>query len=134
MAEPRVSVSPYDIATIYNGTAGTLSKGTIVMINASGTVQDEIVAATAVTDAFLGVLMEDVATLSYGNCQLRGRALVLSLGAISLGDRLTWGTGAKVTTASAGNGVLGIACQAAAGADELIEAELSGPGGLEMPG
>lgn len=133
MAEPRVMVGASEIRSVYNGTGGTLSKGTIVMLNSSG-VQDEIVAATAVTDAFLGVLMEDIATLSWGNCQIRGRALVLALGAVAKNARVTWGTGAKGTTASAGNGVLGVAASAASGADVLFECELSGPGGLEMPG
>lgn len=134
MTEPRVFVSPGDIRSVYNGTGGELAKGTIVMYAASPTVNGEIVAATAVNDAFLGVLMEDLPDASWGNCQIRGIALVLSLGAIAANARLTWGTGAKATTAAAGNGVLGIAAMAAAGADELFQAELSGPGGLEMPG
>lgn len=132
MAEPRVMVAPEGIRSVYNGTGGTLAKGTIVELKSTGE-PDEIIASTAVSDVFLGVLMEDVATLSMGNCQIRGRALCLSQAAVARAVRVTWATGAKIIAAGAGEGVLGISVFAAAGADELIEVELSGPGGLEMP-
>jgi hypothetical protein len=131
MAEPRV-INP-DIRSVYNGTGGTLSKGTIVELKSTG-VKDEIIASTANTGVFLGVLSEDIATLSWGNCQIRGRALCLSQAAVARAIRVTWGTGAKILAASAGNAVLGVSAEAASGADELIEVELSCPGGLEMPG
>jgi hypothetical protein len=133
MAEPRTFVGEHDIRSVYNGTGGTLSKGTIVKYNSSGRT-DEIVAAAADTDAYLGVLTEDIATLSMGNCQVRGGTLVLAGAAVAKQARVMFGTGAKGITATAGKAVLGIARTAASGADVLFEVELTGPGGTEMPG
>jgi hypothetical protein len=131
MAEPRVTVGERDIRSVYNGTGGDLAKGTIVEYKTSG-VQDEIIASVSAGGPFLGVLSDALSDATWGNCQIHGKALALSLGAVTKGNRVTWGTGAKVTTAAATNVVLGVAASTASGADELFEIELAGPGGQVM--
>jgi hypothetical protein len=129
MAEPRV-IDP-EIRSVYNATGGTLAKGTLVKFNTTG-IQDEIVASASAGDPHLGILSEAIADTSWGNCQIRGRALALALGAVTKGSRVAWGTGAKVTTAVATNVVVGTAASTASGADVLFEVELSGPNGQVM--
>lgn len=129
--QPRV-IDPRMIP-IYNGTGGTLSKGYIVNAKAASTIPGEVVLATATTDGYLGVVAEDIADATWGDCQVYGVALVIGKGAVAVGSRVMFGTGGKGDVATATNSILGIALTLGA-ADTLFEVALSGPGGGEMPG
>lgn len=120
------------IRQVYNGTGGALSQGTFVKLKTAPTYKNEIEAAAADTDAVLGVLMADVANLSYGDCQVSGRALVLAVGVVAVGARVTPAAGGTGTVAAATNTCVGVAVTIGAAA-ELMEVELTGPGGAAMP-
>lgn len=125
-------VPEYAVRPVYNGTGGTLSKGTFVKLTAS-TTKNEIVAATANKDPVLGVLMADVANGAYGECQIEGVAQVLGGGVIAVGARVMPTAGAVSLTCTAGESVVGVAVTAGS-SGALHEVELTGVGGAEMPG
>ena len=116
------------IRQVYNGTGGTLSAGTLVSLKAAPTYKNEIEAAATDAAPVLGVLTADLANLSYGDCQISGRALVLAVGVIAVGARVMPAAGGTVDTATAPHSVVGLAVTAGAAA-ELMEVELVGPGG-----
>jgi hypothetical protein len=126
-------VPEYGVRAVYNGTGGALSQGTFVKLKASPTYKNEIEAATGNNDQVLGVLINDVADTTYGDCQVRGVAQVLAGGTIAVGARVMPTTGAKSLTATAGAATIGVAVTAGA-SDTLHEVELTAPGGAEMPG
>lgn len=131
MTEPR-QIAP-DCRTGYNGTGGVLAKGTIVKRSNAG-LADEIVAAAAATDAYMGVCAEDIPNLQRGNVQVSGVAVALagSTG-ITKQDRVMWEAGADCVVCTSGNAILGTAVSTAA-AGKLFEIELvAGGGGPEMP-
>jgi hypothetical protein len=117
---------------VYNGTGGTLDKGTFVKLKAASAYM-EVEAAAANDDPVYGVLMNDVPTATYGDCQIAGKALVLAGGTIAEGARVMPTTGAKSLTATVGLNCTGIACTAGV-ASALHEVELGALGGAEMPG
>ena len=115
----------------YNGTGGTLSKGTIVLWKTSG-VADEIIASTAATDAYAGVCMNDIADGEYGDIQVGGVALVVAgVAGITKGSRAMWATGAYAVACTSGNAILGVA-KSTATSGNYFECELC-IGGPEMP-
>jgi hypothetical protein len=126
-------VPEYGVRQVYNGTGGTLSQGTFVKLKAAPTYKNEIEASAGNKDAVLGVLMEDLATATYGECQIKGVAQVLASTTIAVGARVMPTTGGKSLTCTAGNSVIGVAVTAGA-TDTLHEVELTGVGGAEMPG
>jgi hypothetical protein len=125
-------VPEYGVRQIYNGTGGTLSQGTFVKLKASPTYKNEIEAAATATDAVLGVLMFDVATATYGDCQVYGVAQVLASTTIAVGARVMPTTGAKSLTGTSGNSNVGVAVTAGT-TDALHEVELTGPGAGAIP-
>lgn len=132
MTELTRVVPEYGIRQVYNGTGGTLSAGTFVKLKTAPTYKNEIEAAAATTDAVLGVLMADLTTANYGDCQITGRALVVALGVVAVGARVTPAAGGTGTVAAATNTCVGVAVTIGAAA-ELMEVELTGPGGAAMP-
>jgi len=132
MTELTRVVPEYGIRQVYNGTGGTLSKGTFVKLKTAPTYKNEIEAAAADTDAVLGVLMADLTTANYGDCQIIGRALVLAVGVVAVGARVTPAAGGTGTVAAATNTCVGVAVTIGAAA-EYMEVELTGPGGAAMP-
>lgn len=132
MTELTRVVPEYGVRQIYNGTGGTLSQGTFVKLKASPTYKNEIEAATGNTDAVLGVLMADVATAHYGDCQVYGVAQVLAGGTIAVGARVMPTTGAKSLTGTSGNSNVGVAVTAGT-ASALHEVELTGPAAGAIP-
>jgi hypothetical protein len=117
---------------VYNGTGGTLSEGTFVKTKSSGEYL-EIEAAAGNDDPVLGVLMADLATGTRGDCQVKGKALVLASTTIAIGARVMPTTGGKSLTTTVGHAVVGVA-QTAGATDTLHEVELTAVGGAEMPG
>jgi hypothetical protein len=113
-----------------NNTGSDIAKGTILTW---GTTQEEIAPASAATDPFAGVAGEDIADGEWGRVVARGTALVIFAAAQTIGARVTSDANGNAVAAVAGNAVLGIAREAGAAAT-LAEVELSGPGGLRMPG
>jgi pantothenate kinase len=131
MTELTRVVPEYGVRQVYNGTGGTLLLGSLVKLKAAPTYKNEIEAATGANDAVLGVLMADIATTKYGDCQITGRALVLAVGVIAVGVRVKPAAAGVVDTAAATNTCVGITVTAGA-AGELCEVELTGPGGAAM--
>jgi len=129
MSEPRRRDPKY--VPGYNGTGGTLSKGTLVKLNTTG-IDDEIIASTATSDAYLGILQNDLADGEYGDVQVGGIGIALSGAAVTKGSRVMFGTGAKVITCTTGLTFAGVARTTASGADEYIEVDIV-TGGPVMP-
>lgn len=126
MTEPRVIDPVY--RTGYNGTGGTLAKGTIVKRSNAG-LADEIVAAAATTDAYMGICAEDIPNLQRGNVQVGGIGVALAGSAgITKQDRVMWEAGADCIACTATNAILGTAVSTAA-AGKLFEIELVAGGG-----
>lgn len=113
-----------------NNTGSAIPQGTILTW---GSTQEEIAPASTATGPFAGVAGEDIADGEWGRVVVKGTALVLFSGALTIGARVTSNASGQAAAAAAGNAVLGIAREAGAAAT-LAEVELSGPGGLEMPG
>ena len=131
MTEPRRIDPVY--RTGYNGTGGTLAKGTIVNRKASGAA-DEIVVTTAATDPYMGIVANDILNGEYGDIQVAGicPALAGSSG-VTVGDRIMWETVSDCIPCTSGNAILGIAVSTGA-VGVLFELELvAGGGGPEMP-
>jgi len=129
MTQPRQRDPKY--VPGYNGTGGTLSKGTLVKLKTSG-VDDEIIAATSTSDAYLGILQHDLADGEWGDVQVGGIGVALSGAAVTKGSRVMWGTGAKVIACTTGLTFAGVARTTASGADEYIEVDIV-TGGPVMP-
>jgi hypothetical protein len=129
MAEPTRIVPDKGTRSVYNGTGGTLSKGTLVILKTTGTIKGEIIASSATSDRYYGLLTADVGDGEWGDCQVQGVALGLSGAGITKGDLVMFGTGAKVITATTGLMSAGVARETVSGADTLLEIELHGPGG-----
>lgn len=132
MTELTRVVPEYGIRQVYNNTGGTLLQGTFVKLKTAPTYKNEIEAAAAATDPVLGVLMADLPTATMGDCQISGRALVLALGAVAVGVRVTPALGGTGDAALATKTCVGIAVTLGAAAT-LMEVELTGPGGAAMP-
>ena len=122
-----------DMRRAYNGTGGTLAKGTIVIRKTTGTA-NEIIAATAATDAYMGVCENDIADGEYGDVQVGGIAICLAgSSGVTRQDRVMWEAGADCIPCTTGNAILGVALTTAA-SGEFFECELvSGGGGPAMP-
>lgn len=117
---------------IYNGTGSTLSQGYLVKTKAASTIPEEVVLAAAATDAIKGPVYRDVLDGQYGECVVGGVGLVIGLGAVAVGSRVTYGAGAKGTVAASGNSFCGVA-QTLGAADTLFEVLITSPGGPEAP-
>lgn len=130
--QPRTSFGPPDLLSVYNEEATTLSKGMVVK---RGALRDGVQLLDDTADAHLGVIREDIPTLSWGSCQIGGQAAVLAGGAIAIGDKIEGGTNGKGTAWASGAGTntnhVGIANSVAADG-ELFECELSGPGAVRQ--
>jgi len=120
------------VRQVYNGTGGTLSKGTFVKLKASATYKGEIEAAAGNTDNVYGVLVNDIADASRGDCQIAGRAIVLAGGTIAEGEQVMPTTGAKALKATSGNSIVGTAVTVGA-ASAYMEVELGAGCGAAMP-
>jgi len=94
----------------------------------AGAAVDEIALATAVTDTLLGVSSEIIYNGKHQSYQVDGRCVILSGGAINVGDELTTDSTGRAVAATQAAGatqkVIGRACTAASGAAELVEVEL----------
>lgn len=85
--------------------------------------------ATATSDSFAGVAIEDMPQNIARSIQVDGIAIVTAGASCSVGDKLTVDSAGRVVpvTGSSQN-VVGIACQAATGANDLISVELTKAG------
>jgi hypothetical protein len=124
-------VPEFGVRQVYNGTGGALLQGSFVKL--SGATKNQIVAAPDNDDPVLGVLMQDVADGTYGECQIEGVAKTLAGGTIAVGARVMPTTAAVGLTCTLGHAVIGVAVTAGS-SGALFEMELTGPGGVEMPG
>jgi len=126
MTEPR-RINP-DYRTGYNDTGGTLAKGTIAIRSNAG-IADEIVAATASTNAYMGVVANDILDEEYGDVQVSGVAIALAgSSGVTKQDRIMWEAGADCIPCTGTNAILGTALTTA-GAGEFFEIELVAGGG-----
>lgn len=126
--QPRV-IEPV-FRTGYNNTGATIPKGTIVKLQTAAPARGgDVIAAAAATDNFYGVAAQDIATKSFGDVQIEGTALVLSGGAIALGQNLTSDGNGNAVNGASGNVMLGMATSTAGASGELVECELATPGG-----
>lgn len=116
-----------EFRAVFNGTGGTIAKGTILKLDTSG-VAGKVVKAAAATDQFYGVAARDIPNNEYGDAQIRGVALVLAgTGGMTQGAQVTTEAAGLAIVASAGNTLLGMALTAAL-VTELFECELGGGG------
>jgi hypothetical protein len=132
MTELTRIVPDKGVRQVYNGTGGTLLVGTFVKLKAAPTYKNEIEQATASEDPVLGVLMADLPNLSYGDCQIDGRAIVMASAVIAVGVRVMPAAAGQSVTATATNACVGIAVTAG-DTSTLHEVELTGPGAAAMP-
>ncbi len=118
------------IRSAYNGTGGTLLKGTIVKLNpTTPTYAGEIAKAVANSDTLYGVLMMDCPDKSWGDVQVEGIAVVLCGTASVVAARLTCDGAGKTITWASGQSLLGVAVTPGVVADVYHEVELAGLGG-----
>lgn len=129
MPEPTRVVPVEGIRAVKNESGGALVEGLIVKITSEGD-PNVVNIATAGTDTLFGVLEQDVADDGIGDCQVRGKAIVTSGAAVTIGAQITADAAGKgIVTVAAGDSVLGVAVTSTSGADLDFEVELIGPGG-----
>jgi hypothetical protein len=111
-----------------NTSGGALAKGTIVKLKAA---DDEIEAASGVTDELYGVTRHQADDGEWVEILVYGVAIVVAGGTIARGNRLTTDASGNAVAAAPATGVnnsiLGLANRAAA-STELFEVVLAGPG------
>lgn len=132
--QPRTSKGADDIRAKLNKTSATLSKGVVVKLDTDA---DEVLLPAADTDHVYGVVLNDIGDGKWGDIQIRGRALGLSAGALATrGVLLKADTAGKLVAWAASAGanahVVGTLETTAAGANELVEVELAGPGVIKQ--
>jgi hypothetical protein len=128
---PAPTAIPEAIRSCYNGTGSDIAAG--VFVKLSGAYPGVSLPAGA-TDTIYGVTMSTIKAGKYGDVMIRGKALVTSSAATTLGGKLTVDAAGKVLdwTAAGGRSVVAIGLKAAAGANEVFEAELAGPGTFDI--
>ncbi len=89
-----------------------------------GAGEDEVALSTAATDKFAGVTVEEIDAGGHQSYQREGVAVVDSGGPVSIYGYVTADASGKAVAAATGNVILGIALDAATGADEPIRVEL----------
>jgi len=130
--QPRVIVAAEDIRSGKNTSGSDMAAYVMVKATASPTVDDEVDLETSTTGVWLGVTMDAIADDDYGNIQTGGRAICTAGAAVAVGVRVMTTAAGKVITATANTSTVGIAMTAAAADTDLIEVELSAPGGVEV--
>jgi hypothetical protein len=125
MSQPREAPHPIDPCRNRSGT--DLAKHRFVKIDADQGV-DAYEAATDGTAAIMGVTLEAITNGYNGDIAKGGHVILEAGGAITVGAKLTGGTGGKaVATTTAGHHVGAIAKTATTSGDgDLIEAEFCG--------
>jgi hypothetical protein len=129
MGEPTRIIDPDDLRSALNNTGVTIVKNTCVVWH---TTEREIALPAAANVPFAGVTQEDIATGYYGTIQQRGKTVIRAHGALAtIGIRLEMvaATG-RVNTHGGTDTVVGTLLTTAGAQDDLVEVELSGPGGL----
>jgi len=125
--QPRTITQPNYFRPARNDGATTIEPGYILK---RGNTVDEVELASAATDAFCGVSVEDIEQDQTRSMQVDGKVAVVAGGSISIGDRLTSDANGKAIAATANTQTtLGYAVTAAS-ASEWVEVELSQLGGL----
>lgn len=132
MSELTAIVPDKGIRGCYNGTGGTIAKGTLVALTTTANHKRYQIAKCGDGARALGVAMEDISNLTYGDVQVDGVAIALSGGAITRGLVVSSDTNGKVVTGASGDIVVGQAVTITSGGDELFELELT-PGGNVVP-
>ena len=106
-----------------NATGSTIAKYRIV--KKATTAVDAITPATSGADVCYGVTMQAILNGYAGDVQVEGRAIVEAGAAITIGQKVTGGTGGKGAVAGAAANIIGVAASAAAADGDLIEVDVS---------
>lgn len=124
---------PQGLKSCRNAASAALREGQLIIQKASPTYDDEVDAASAATDAIIGVVADGaIAVGAMGVYQNSGVALVFAGDAVAVGARVTSDAAGDGVTATAGQGWIGVA--KTLGADgSLFEVDLDAKG-AEMPG
>ena len=96
------------ILAVYNATGSTILKGTIVKHVTPTAVPGSVTPATAATDPFFAIAMQDILNLQYGDGQVGGVAIVLAGATIAAGINITSDGSGKAAAAAAGNAIVGV--------------------------
>lgn len=105
---------------------GDLSSSQYKIVKASSTAGAVKVAATAATDAILGVLQNDPTAGQAAEVAFNGICKVLAEASVTYGSSVTVSsTGRAKTTTTDGNRIVGIALAASASAGDIIPVLLS---------
>jgi hypothetical protein len=129
MAEPTAVVADKGIRGGLNSTISAgIDKAIAVALNSGGTEPHDVILPSAGGPIF-GISMEAIPQFSRGDVQLNQKAICTSGAAIAKAAAVATDVAGKMVTAGTGDIIVGYLVKAAAGADELIEVELAGPGG-----
>lgn len=116
------------ILAIYNATGSTILKGSIVKPVTPTSIPGQMQLATAATDSFFGVAMQDILNLQYGDCQYAGVAIVLAGATVAAGVNITSDGQGRGVLAASGNAVAGISMTDGV-LNGYMEVMLATPGG-----
>lgn len=128
MSQPRAIVKDQGgIRPGLNSTGVTIAKYRIV--KKATVAVDTITPAVDATALPYGVTMAAILDGYAGDVQVEGRAIVEASGPITIGQKITGGTGGKAAVASAANYIIGEAASDASADGQLFEVDLK-PGVL----
>lgn len=123
MPQPRAIVPDNGgVRAGLNATGSTIAKHRIV--KKATTAVDAITPAVSGADVCYGVSMQQILNGYAGDVQVEGRAIVEAGAAITIGQRVTGGTGGKAAVAGAAVNTIGVAASAAAADGDLIEVDI----------
>jgi hypothetical protein len=126
MGRPWEISQPSYHRTGINAGSTAIVVGTILK---RGTGEQEVDIATAASDAFAGIAIEDMPVGIGRSVQVDGVAVVRTGAAVAIGDKLTSdSTGRAVPVSSTSQNIIGVAVTAATAADQTVSVELTKSG------
>lgn len=125
--QPRYSVDPGDLRSVYNTTGSIILKGEILTWASAAVEPEEVDLAVVATKNFLGVAFNDIPVGARGTAQIRGKALVKAGAAVTAATRVKSDASGLAIDAADANQALGTSSEAGT-SGELFEVELAGPG------
>ena len=126
MGRPWEISQPSYHRTGINAGSAAIVVGTILKRT---TGEQEVDVATAASDAFAGIAIEDMPVGIGRSVQVDGVAIVRTGAAIAIGDKLTTdSTGRAVPVSSSSQNIIGVAVTAATAADQTVSVELTKAG------